>query len=67
MSNISTSLCLRADDIHHLSKTVPESPSKWKTYGFITLLIVGIGGLAAGGAGVYYFHVGTTIQCPKLP
>ena len=44
-----------------ISRHVPTShpPSKLKTYGFAIAIIVGIGGLAVGAAGLAgYFHVG---------
>jgi hypothetical protein len=48
---------LRETDLNTPTHT---PPSKLKTYGFVIAIIVGIGGLAVGGAGVAgYFHVGT--------
>ncbi|MBI3901258.1 MAG: hypothetical protein HY324_03795 [Chlamydiia bacterium] len=42
-----------------LGVSVPHSPSKLKTYGVAIAIILGIGGLAVGAAGLAgYFHVG---------
>ena len=42
-------------------------PSKLKTYGFVIAIIVGIGGLALGGAGVAgYFQVGTLSHMAQI-
>jgi hypothetical protein len=47
--------------------THSSSPSKLKTYGFIIAIIVGIGALAVGGAGVAgYFHVGALSNMSQI-
>src|ERR1700722_18306303 len=52
-----------------ISRQVPTSPplSKLETYGFAIAIIVGIGGLAVGAAGLAgYFHVGALSNMAQI-
>jgi hypothetical protein len=58
---------VRLDNIYHRDVFKNHHPSKLKTYGFIIAIIVGIGGLAIGGAGVVgHFHVGALSSLDQI-
>jgi hypothetical protein len=59
---------LRTDNVYLPDASTHNSPpSTLKTYGFIIAIIVGIGGLAVGGAGVAgYFHVGALSNLAQI-
>ncbi len=59
---------LRTGNVYRPDESTHNSPpSKLKTYGFIIAIIVGIGGLAVGGAGVAgYFHVGALSNLAQI-
>jgi hypothetical protein len=66
--DVSATSVLRTDTVCRPDETTHNSPSsKLKTYGFIIAIIVGIGGLAVGGAGVAgYFHVGALSNMAQI-
>jgi hypothetical protein len=66
--NDSSSSELRTGNVYRPDEsTHNSSPSKLKTYGFIIAIIVGVGGLAVGGAGVAgYFHVGALSNLAQI-
>lgn len=64
----SASSDLKTDDIYRPNESTHNSPpSKLKTYGCIIAIIVGIGGLAVGGAGVAgYVHAGALSNLAQI-